>query len=346
MVDHVHFQYNGFLSGMYLLSLTYLQQGSIIKSGFFFAVLLNFKHIYLYVAPAYFIYMLRQYLKIPYKLSNIDMKGLIRLGGVVMAVFALSFGPFLSQIPQIISRLFPVQRGLCHAYWAPNFWTLYNIGDVISGKILSKIGWIAEYGRHPVMSGLVQVSEFVVLPNITPVHTAILTLVSASPALVKLFNAPNLPNFFKTSTLTAFSSYMFGYHVHEKAVLVILIPYGVLLFHDKLSAKLYFFLSLVGTYSLFPLLFQLQELSFKPLIFCLVHTLLHTILQLHYGEIFLSSMEKCYLFSIPLHFVLVEIFLPLFVPQLQFLPLLLYSVFCSAGFIYNYISLYANLLQN
>jgi alpha-1,3-glucosyltransferase len=135
IIDHIHFQYNGFLYAILLLSLVVARQqrGGLLLSGAIFAALLCFKHIYLYLAPAYFVYLLRAYCLGPRSIFDIQWFNCVKLAVSIAAITAAAFGPFASlsfeQIPQIISRLFPFSRGLCHAYWAPNVWAMYSFSD-------------------------------------------------------------------------------------------------------------------------------------------------------------------------------------------------------------------------
>jgi alpha-1,3-glucosyltransferase len=133
IIDHIHFQYNGFLYGVLILSivLARYQKDWLLASGLLFMALLCFKHIYLYLAPAYFVYLLRTYCLGQKSLFTIQFTNCIKLGGGIVIVAVLAFGPFAyyQQIPQVFSRLFPFSRGLCHAYWAPNVWALYSFAD-------------------------------------------------------------------------------------------------------------------------------------------------------------------------------------------------------------------------
>jgi alpha-1,3-glucosyltransferase len=150
-----------------------------LVGGVLFAVLLNLKHIFLYFAPVYFVYLLRTYCSetatiarkttTPTKEGKEEVKEteeteggtetedrtkgrsrrtvthegvlfvwerFLVLGAGVGTVFLVSFGPFwyFGQLSLVLGRLFPFGRGLCHAYWAPNFWALYNLSD----KLLTK----------------------------------------------------------------------------------------------------------------------------------------------------------------------------------------------------------------
>lgn len=131
IIDHVHFQYNGFLYGVLILSLVLARRESTrLYSGILFAGLLCLKHIYLYLAPAYFVFLLRGYC-LGRSIFEVRWTNAIKLAVSVVAVFSLAFGPFayLGQLNQLLSRLFPFSRGLCHAYWAPNVWAMYSFTD-------------------------------------------------------------------------------------------------------------------------------------------------------------------------------------------------------------------------
>lgn len=135
IIDHIHFQYNGCMYGLLVASLVLAKkQSGLLSSGLLFAALLCMKHIHVYLAPAYFVYLLRAYCLNPRSIFGMPqwLNG-IKLGGGVVAILAAAFGPFAmrGQIHQLIRRLFPFQRGLCHAYWAPNAWALYSFADRI-----------------------------------------------------------------------------------------------------------------------------------------------------------------------------------------------------------------------
>lgn len=132
IIDHIHFQYNGFLYGILILSIVMARKSSsLLLSGMLFAALLCLKHIYLYLAPAYFVYLLRAYCLGPRSVFDIRILNCLKLGLGIGLVAGLAFGPFVyyGQIQQLRSRLFPFSRGLCHAYWAPNVWAMYSFSD-------------------------------------------------------------------------------------------------------------------------------------------------------------------------------------------------------------------------
>ncbi|KAI8572482.1 hypothetical protein RHMOL_Rhmol01G0202600 [Rhododendron molle] len=245
IVDHMHFQYNGFLLGLLLLSLSWLEDGKDLMGGFAFAVLLCFKHLFAVAAPVYFVYLLRHYCR----------GGLVRgfgrlvmMGTVVVAVFVAAYGPFVyyGQIQQVLGRMFPFGRGLCHAYWAPNFWVFYILLDKGLAFVLLKLGFIIQAPTASFTGGLVGYSSpFAVLPTVTPLITFVLVLLSLVPCLVKAWRDPQ-PRMITRWVAYAYTcGFLFGWHVHEKASLHFVIPLAIVAIQSMEDASHYFLLSIV-----------------------------------------------------------------------------------------------------
>ncbi|POY75162.1 hypothetical protein BMF94_1794 [Rhodotorula taiwanensis] len=267
IVDHIHFQYNGFLLGILLCSILAARSNNLRTSAMLFAVLLNFKHIYIYLALPYFVFLLRKHCWVPGKGLQTDK--VIELGALVVAVCAVSFGPFVlaggpSQLGQIISRLFPFQRGLNHAYWAGNVWALYTGVDRILVKYLVSRGWpVAVEALNSASRGLVGSTTFGVLPNVTPAATFILTFALTAVYLVKLWFDPTYRRFLDTIVLAAMTSFLFGWHVHEKAALLFLIPLTLTAADDYNHYRSYVIATTAGVVGLFPLLIKSMETPIK-----------------------------------------------------------------------------------
>ncbi|CRK25642.1 hypothetical protein BN1708_014268, partial [Verticillium longisporum] len=92
IIDHIHFQYNGCMYGILIISLVLARSKStLLSSGLVFAALLCMKHIYLYLAPAYFVFLLRAYCLSPRSIYNIRFFNCVKLGVGITAIFGAAF---------------------------------------------------------------------------------------------------------------------------------------------------------------------------------------------------------------------------------------------------------------
>ncbi|KAL6247368.1 glycosyl transferase [Rhinocladiella similis] len=267
IIDHIHFQYNGFLYGVLILSIVLARRDStMLYSGALFAVLLCLKHIYLYLAPAYFVYLARTYCLRPKNMFRPQFMNIIKLGTTIVAIFGAAFGPFAAwgQLDQLKGRLFPFARGLCHAYWAPNAWAVYSFLDRMLIVAAPYLGLdVDQTAINSVTRGLVGDTTFAVLPDISASQCFALTLSFQIVALTKLWFRPSWDTFVGAITLCGYASFLFGWHVHEKAILLVIIPFSLLAVKDRSYLASFRPLAVAGHVSLFPLLFTAAEFPIK-----------------------------------------------------------------------------------
>ena len=83
------------------------------------------------------------------------------------------------------------------------------------------------------------------------------------PCLIKLFFQPTWETFVGAVTLCGYASFLFGWHVHEKAILLVIIPFSLLALEDRRHLGAFRPLAVAGHVSLFPLLFTAAEFPVK-----------------------------------------------------------------------------------
>ncbi|XP_055914228.1 probable dolichyl pyrophosphate Glc1Man9GlcNAc2 alpha-1,3-glucosyltransferase [Eupeodes corollae] len=336
-VDHIHFQYNGFLFGILLLSIGYLLEEKYVTSCVLFGSLLNFKHIFIYMAPAFGAFYLKFHC---YQGKQTILKFLTLLASG-LGCFVVSFALFYQHLPQVFSRLFPFKRGLTHAYWAPNFWALYNFADKVAEVVLK----IPKQGGSNT-GGLVKEYVHVFLPKISPMVTFVLTAAVMVPCVIRLLFFTEKRDsgraFLQAVAICSCTSFMFGWHVHEKAILMVTIPLSLLGMLNQQDAEYSFLLSFIGHFSLFPLLFPPELIAVKYFLFLAYTSGHYVLLKSLHPKLSLPWYQILYLcgfIMLPTYEYVVSPVLHLNT-KLPFLPLLLTSIYCSIGILYIFLSYY------
>ncbi|KAI0789811.1 ALG6, ALG8 glycosyltransferase family-domain-containing protein [Abortiporus biennis] len=255
IIDFGHFQYNSVMLGFALLALDFFASDNDLLGALCFVLSLGFKQMALYYAPAIGSYLIAKCLSLG--LANGRLL-FFRLAVTTLASFIILFLPFLppftplSDIMQPIIRIFPFARGLFEDKVA-NFWCATNV--VFKWKF-----WVSK-------GALVKLSTLFTAVGFLP---SVLGLIY-SGYRIGVLRQEEKQNDQKESTTTnpllsllpyallasSMSFFLFSFQVHEKTILVPLLPLTLLMSSsaaDSVTFELGVLANNVAMFSIWPLL--------------------------------------------------------------------------------------------
>ncbi|KAI9838625.1 MAG: hypothetical protein M1819_004939 [Sarea resinae] len=239
LIDHAHFQYNTVMLGFLLASLSSMLAGRTLWGSIFFVAALGFKQMALYYAPAIFVYLLGLCV-----IPRMDILRLSKIGFVTVASFAIVFAPLLlgavydyfrdvpadlssasSQLTPPLLKALPIQisrAGLPYALLLQLSQSAHRIFPFARGLFEDKVAnfWCALHIVHKLYQ----------YPSALLQRVSLLATVAAiSPPCAILFLRPRKELLLLTSATTAWGFFLFSFQVHEKSVLLPLLPMTALL---------------------------------------------------------------------------------------------------------------------
>jgi alpha-1,3-glucosyltransferase len=256
-LDHVHFQYNGMLLGVLLLSLACLLQannhnhnttqtstrsqkiafhGYHLAAAIVFAFLLTLKHLYLILAPWYFCYLLQRYvLTAPTTTPTTSLyqrlgqvQRLLILGVVTLTTLILPVVPFLVAPSgpgnnATTTTKSPQQQLVQMAT------RLFPFGRGLVHDYWAGNVWALHQAINKLLHAA-KLQDSLLLPDVSPGQCAVLLLLSLLPGCwygYKAATEQNNERLVLSVTYSAVASFLTAYHVHEKAILTSLLPLTV-----------------------------------------------------------------------------------------------------------------------
>ena len=266
LIDHGHFQYNTVMLGFVLATISSMLAGRALWSCVFFVAALGFKQMALFYAPAVAAYLAGICL-----FPRVDIIRFIGIAVATLASFAVLYLPLLlgaaydtyrniplpsdAVLPPLVSAL-PIQlseKAWYYPYIIQLAQSVHRIFPFARGLFEDKVAniWCAMHS-----SGLHKLHQY----SSTSLSRAalVLTLASIIPPCAIIFLKPKKELTPLALAATAWAFFLCSYQVHEKNVLLPLLPMTLLLASDggmKPATRAWVgFANLLGCWTMFPLL--------------------------------------------------------------------------------------------
>lgn len=277
LVDHGHFQYNTVMLGLFVASLDAILAGRMLWACLFFVGALGFKQMALYYAPVIFAYLLGVCI-----FPRIRILRLLNISLITVAAFALLFAPLLigatnaearqiiasSPMPPLLQSL-PISLGKESVLYAVLFQLTQSIHRVFPfarGLFEDKVAnaWCAIHTFY-------KLDRF----DTSLLQRASLgaTLASIIVPCAIIFRRPRASLLLPTLSCVAWGFFLFSFQVHEKSVLLPLLPMTLSLAGDGgLSRENRAWVGLaniLGSWTMYPLL-KREELRVPYLVMTLL----------------------------------------------------------------------------
>ncbi|KAI7965952.1 hypothetical protein MJO29_001700 [Puccinia striiformis f. sp. tritici] len=271
LIDNGHLQYNSIMLGLTLASVTCFYDGRDLLGAALFVCSMAFKQMALYYSPAIFAYLFGKCLYLGHPNGT---KLFIKLAIVSISTILVLFEPFIfnndfpNQILQVITRIFPLGRGLFEDK-VGNFWCNLNliikIRNLTSVKVLANLSLLLTLVSIIPGILLIIIGSWKLNPS------------SSSSKTVKLQSTPlpprrnEIPKTIELLPLALYNSsigfYLFSFQVHEKSILLPVLPLLLILsqhhrdrkrpshqFLNKLDWDIICLISNTSVFSMWPLL--------------------------------------------------------------------------------------------
>ncbi|XP_010278445.1 PREDICTED: probable dolichyl pyrophosphate Man9GlcNAc2 alpha-1,3-glucosyltransferase isoform X2 [Nelumbo nucifera] len=223
LIDHGHFQFNCISLGFTIGAVAAIFSKHELVASVLFSLALNHKQMSAYFALAFFSHLLGKCLR-----RQKPFLEVLKLGLVVLGTFIITWWPYLYSVDafmQVLSRLTPFERGIYEDYVA-NFWCTTSI--IIKWKRLFT-------------TQLLQLLSFNA------------TILAALPSMVQQIRYPSNQGFLYALLNISFAFYLFSFQVHEKSILLPLLPASLLAVEEP---HLFGWLTYYALLSMYPLLLR------------------------------------------------------------------------------------------